>query len=94
MSQDEATELALDAFKYEMKAAEQITELFSENGRDVGEEAMQEAFVALMGNVEGERKAESVATVMETFARQLQSQEMMETVVEVGRQSEYLEVEE
>jgi len=94
MKQDEATELALDAFKHEMKAAEKITDLFTAYERDVGEEAMQEAFVALMENVEEEQRAESVATVMETFARQLESEEMMRTVVEVGKRSEYLEVQE
>jgi uncharacterized protein YcbK (DUF882 family) len=92
MTQDEATELALDAFKYEMKAAETITELFGDYDEEMAKEAMQEAFVALMENVDSEERANSVATVMETFAKQLESEEMMNTVIEVAKRSEHLEV--
>lgn len=92
MTQDEATELALDAFRHEMKAAETITELFGDYDEEVAKEAMQEAFVALMENVESEQRANSVATVMETFAKQLESEEMMNTVIKVAERSEYLQV--
>ena len=95
MSDDnkEPVKLATEAFRHEMKAGEKIKLLFQENGKEVGEQAMEEAFRSIMSNVETKGRAEGVVSVMDTFATQMQSENLMRAVLEVADESPYLELE-
>jgi len=85
--------LARDVFRHELKAGEKVRRLFSEFDESDGEDAMILAFEELMDNVDSEQNAQSIASLMERFARQMGSKEMLEVVVSRAEQSEHLEVE-
>jgi hypothetical protein len=95
MSEDtQPVDLAVEVFRHELKAGESIKQLFSEFSEEEATDSMCSAFEQIMENIDDPKKAESTVGVMELFARQMDSEKMMRSAIDIADNSGLVDLEE
>jgi len=91
MSDKEATELANDVFKHELKASEKITQLFGQYEPEVAEQGMIDSFDVLMENIESPRRAQKAIMLLQTLAQRLESETLLQRAVDEAESNEMVD---
>ena len=93
MSDDTPNQMAQGVFKHNLKASEKTRELFSQVPQEEAEAVILEEFSRLMGAVEDPQRAEDAAMLVQRLAQGLESQRLLEAVIEEAESNELLEME-
>lgn len=91
MSDKEATELANEVFKHELKASEKITQLFGQHEPEEAEQGMIDSFDALMENIESPRRAQKAIMLLQTLAQRLESETLLQRAVDEAESNDMVE---
>ena len=94
MSDETPRDVAQDVFRHNLKASEKTRELFTDYSQEQAEEALMAEFDELMGKIGNEQQAEDAAMLLERLARGIQSQRLVEVVMQEAEDNPLLVLEE
>lgn len=92
--ENEASELADDIFRHELKASEKMGELFTKHEAEEAEKQLIASFVAVASKIDDPERLQRLVRLAEGVGQRLGSERMVEKAYEVAEKSEILEVEE
>jgi len=93
MADETPNEIAQNVFKHNLKASENTRRLFSEVPQDEAEQVILDEFNRLMGSVEDAQRAEDAAMLLQRLAQGLESQRLLEAVIQEAENNDLLEME-
>jgi len=93
MVDETPNEIAQNIFKHNLKASENTRKLFSDVPQDEAEQVILDEFDRLMGSVEDAQRAEDAAMLLQRLAQGLESQRLLEAVIQEAENNDLLEME-
>lgn len=93
MADKTPTEVAQAVFKHNLKASENTRTLFGEVPQEEAEEVILSEFQRLMGAVNDPQRAEDAALLVQRLGQGLESERLLQAVVQEAEENELLETE-
>jgi len=93
MVDETPNEIAQNIFKHNLKASENTRKLFSDVPQDEAEQVILDEFDRLMGSVEDAQRAEDAAMLLQRLAQGLESQRLLQAVIDEAENNDLLEME-
>lgn len=94
MGQETPDDIAESVFKHNLKASENTRRLFRSMPQEDAEDAILDEFERLMNTIEDPQRAEDAAMLVQRLAQGLESQRLLDAVVQAANKSDLLDFEE